>query len=398
MGRPARCVNAPIGVRDKGHTINTGADTTDGTEVYRQLEEVHPPAARESPYGRSFPSSFSSLTGNPSWMSTGPLCGPFCIDTNPAVATPPDATSSPSGSLLAPKTALSRLQLSKLIKIDYHIKFEAVERLWMFIFNDPSSSKRGWDLVSRVQMLTDENEWAALFAEAFIVKAEATWAKRVASSWRFNPWTEANGWLDRHITAGEACLLRRGFLVPSGFKEDELDQVERHTLECTLPSWAAKGWYLTILDRFLWGYNLTWETQSASLYGRDERTRIASMVYQMVRDTKNKNSCPHASQAKRAAQYVGLLVSDRERERHESSDDDAARGCEATESLVCDRAIWNDFQLDKTQRPRCHVFSDVTHIRPSRDDRKFVFGRRCTECFNVIKPGSNFAGLPICLQ
>ena len=135
---------------------------------------------------------------------------------------------------------------------------------------------------------------------------------------------EANGRLDRRMTAREAHWFLRGFLVSSGFKEDELDLVECHSLECTLPSWASKGWYLTISDRLLRGHNLTRESQSAFVYGRDELTRIAGVVYQMVRDIRNKKFCPDAFRAERVALYVGLMVSDGEQESPESSDEDAA--------------------------------------------------------------------------
>ena len=512
----------------------------------------------------------------------------------PAVVTPPDTNSSPCGFGLASKMAHNRLRHSKLIKTDDHIKFEALKKLKTIILADPSSSKLGRSLVSGVQMLTDESEWAASFADAFAGKAVATLAKRAASLWRFNTWTEANGlgpainasesvvyrymlelketgspttamsflqswtflfhqagmlgpgievlssrvrgaarsmfalkrplkqaapltvlmlvalenvvslapyehwkiiaghmllclgsssrfgdsirlaslsvtshnglqileaesmqyktahadrknrllpliglgrfftkapwasdwmdlrkahnlgldpalpawseisnsWLDRRMTTGEAHWFLREFLASSGFKEDELDLVGCHSLKCTLLSWASKGGYLPISDRLLMGHHLTRESQSAVVYGRDELTRIAVVVYQMVRDIKNKKFRPDASRAERVALQVGLMASDGEQDEPESSDEDDAlpEDVEATESLDCNRASWDDLQLDELQRLRVHVFSGVAHIRSSRDERKFVCGRRCTKNFNLMKPGSNFADMPICLQ
>ena len=265
-------------------------------------------------------SGFPSLTGSPSWMSTEHLLRPPCIGMIPAVVTPPDTNPSPCGFGLASKMAHSRLRHSKLIKTDDHIKFEALRKLMTLILDDPSSSKLGRSLVSGVQMLTGENEWAASFADASAGKAVATLAKRAASLWRFNTWTESNGWLDRRMTTGEAHWFLREFLASSGFKEDELDLVGCHSLKCTLLSWASKGGYLTISDRLLWGQHLTRESQSAVVYGRDELRRIAVVVYQMVRDIKNKKFRPDASQAERVALQVGLMVSDGEQVVFRSGD------------------------------------------------------------------------------
>lgn len=314
-------------------------------------------------------SGFSSLTGSPSWMSTDHLFRPPCIGMIPAVVTPPDTYSSPCRFGLASKMAHNRLWHSKLIKTDDHLKFEALKKLKTIILADPSSSKLGRSLVCGVQMLTDETELAASFADAFAGKAVATLAKRAASLWRFNSWTEANGlgpainasesvvyrymlelkeeppavpwasewmdlrrahnlgldpalpaWseisnsgLDRRMTTGEAHCSLREFLASSGFK-DELDLVGCHSLKCTLLSWASKGGYLPISDRLLTGHHLTKESQSAVVYGRDELTRIAVVVYQMVRDTKNKKFRPDASRAERVALQVGLMASDGEQD------------------------------------------------------------------------------------
>ena len=79
------------------------------------------------------------------------------------------------------------------------------------------------------------------------------------------------------MTTGEAHWFLREFLASSGFKEDELDLVGCHSLKCTLLSWASKGGYLPIPDRFLMGHHLTRESQSAVVYGRDELTRSCGL-------------------------------------------------------------------------------------------------------------------------
>ena len=176
-------------------------------------------------------------------------------------------------------------------------------------------------------------------------------------------WSEiSNSWLDRRMTTGEAHWFLRDFRASSGFKEDELDLVGCHSLNCTLLSWDSKGGYLPISDRLLMGHHLTRESQSAVVYGREELTRIAVVAYQMVRDIKNKKFRPDASRAERVAMQVGLMAPVGEQDNHESSDEDDAllEDVEATESLDCNRA------------------SGMTSSLMSFKDSEFMFFRGCS--------------------
>ena len=325
VGRPARCVNAPIGVLDKGHTISTGADTTDGTEVcIRQFGGLRPRTGRELPYGGPSSSGLSSLTGSPSWMSIGPLRGLPCIGMIPAVVTPPDANSSPCGFGLASKMAHNRLRPSNLINMDDHIMIEALKKLKTLILRDLSPSKLGRSLFLKLPMLTEENGWATMLADALMKNAVALFAEQTASLWRLDIWTESKGGLDWCMTTGEARWIRCEFLASSSFKEDELDLVGCHSLECLLPSWASTRGYLTVSVRPLWGHNLAGESRAVFAYSQDELTRIAGMVCQMVWDSRNKKFGPDASRAEHAALQAGLTVPFGEQGSPEPSDDDFA--------------------------------------------------------------------------
>ena len=72
------------------------------------------------------------------------------------------------------------------MRTDDHIKWEAMKKLKTLLLGDPSASKLGRSLVSGVQMLSDEKEWAASLSDAFAGKAVATLAKRASALWRFN--------------------------------------------------------------------------------------------------------------------------------------------------------------------------------------------------------------------
>ena len=145
-----------------------------------------------------------------------------------------------------------------------------------------------------MQMLTDEDEWAATFADSSAGKTVATLAKRVASLWKFITWTEANG-PGPAINAGES-------------------EVYRYRLEPKETGTPTTATSFSISERLLLGHHLTRESRSAVVYGRDELTRIAVVVYQTVRNSKNKKFRPDASRAERVALQVGLLASDGEQE------------------------------------------------------------------------------------
>ena len=211
-------------------------------------------------------------------------------------------------------------------------------------------------------------------------------------------WSEiAQTWLKRRMTTGEAQLFLKEFMASSGFSEEELTRIGCHSLKCTLLSWASKGAYLPIPDRLLMGHHLSKENQSAVVYSRDELTRVTVVIYQMVRDVKNKKFKPDASRAERIADQVELT--DSESQQTDSSNDEASQ--EDVESTPCNmgpRASWDDLPLDELRRLKVHAFSGVAHIASKQDPHKFVCGRRNTKNYGRIPEGSNYADMPICMQ
>ena len=209
-------------------------------------------------------------------------------------------------------------------------------------------------------------------------------------------WSEIKqGWLQRRMTTGEAQLFLKEFLASSGFDESELAGIGCHSLKCTLLSWASKGAYLPIADRLLMGHHLSKENLSAVVYSRDELTRITVVIYQMLRDVKNKKFKPDASRAERVAEKIDLTDDDSQN----SSDDEADMAdVMFTPCNTGPRASWDDLPLDELKRLRIHSFSGVAHIASRREQHRFVCGRRNSKNYGLIPEGSNFADMPICLQ
>ena len=139
------------------------------------------------------------------------------------------------------------------------------------------------------------------------------------------------------------------------------------------------------------------ENQSAVVYSRDELTRVTGVIYQMIRDVKNKQFKPDAQRAARIADQAEL--SDPESLHADTSDDEADQ--EDVESTLCNmgpRASWDDLPLDELKRLKVHTFSGVAHIASKRDPHKFVCGRRNTKNYGRIPEGSNYVDMPICMQ
>ena len=211
-------------------------------------------------------------------------------------------------------------------------------------------------------------------------------------------WSEIKqDWLKRRMTTGEAHLFLKEFMASSGFSEEELDRIGCHSLKCTLLSWASKGAYLPISDRLLMGHHLSRENQSAVVYSRDELTRVTVVIYQMLKDVKNKRFKPDASRAERIAHQVDLTDSDSE--ASDSSDDEAGpEDVKVTPCNVGPRASWDDLPLDELRRLKVHAFSGVAHVTSARDTHRFVCGRKNSKNYGLIPGGSNYADMPICMQ
>ena len=204
-------------------------------------------------------------------------------------------------------------------------------------------------------------------------------------------------WLQRRMTTGEAHLFLKEFMASSGFSEEELDRIGCHSLKCTLLSWASQGAYLPISDRLLMGHHLSRENQSAVVYSRDELTRVTVVIYQMLKDVKNKRFKPDASRAERIAHQVDLTDSDSQASN--SSDDEAGpEDVTVTPCNVGPRASWDDLQLDELRRLKVHAFSGVAHVTSTRDNHRFVCGRKNSKNYGLIPGGSNYADMPICMH
>ena len=180
--------------------------------------------------------------------------------------------------------------------------------------------------------MTDEAEWSRSLSDAFAGKAVATLAKRSSALWRFHNWSIENGlglamcatesvisrfmqflkehgypttgsaflqtwtslhyqiWLKRRMTTSETQLFLKEFMASSGFSEEELTRIGCHSLKCTLLSWTSKDAIFQSQTDFLWATIRPKENQSAVVYSRDELTRVAVVIYQMIRNVKTKTS------------------------------------------------------------------------------------------------------------
>ena len=145
----------------------------------------------------------------PSWMKTEHLFKPPSIGMIPAVVTPHDTSSAPCSSGTLSKMASNRLRHTQLVKTDDHVKWEAMKKLKTLLLADPAMSKLGRSLVSGVQLLTSEAEWATSLSDAFAGKAVATLAKRASSLWKVQH-------LDGRSWSGPSCECQRerGLQVP----------------------------------------------------------------------------------------------------------------------------------------------------------------------------------------
>ena len=97
-------------------------------------------------------------------------------------------------------------------------------------------------------------------------------------------------WLKRRMTTGEAQLFLKVFMASSGFSEEELTRIGCHSLKCTLLSWTSKDAIFQSQTDFLWATICPKENQSAVVYSRDELTRVAVVIYQMIRNVKTNTS------------------------------------------------------------------------------------------------------------
>ena len=109
------------------------------------------------------------------------------------------------------------------------------------------------------------------------------------------------------------------------------------------------------------------------MYSRDELTRVAVVIYQMIRNVKNKHFKPDAPRAERIADQVELT--DSESQQTDSSNDEPRQ--EDVESTPCNmghRAPWDDLPLDELRRLKVHTFSGVAHIASKRDPTYLCVG------------------------
>lgn len=207
-----------------------------------------------------------------------------------------------------------------------------------------------------------------------------------------------NSWLPRRMTTGEGALFLKEFLIASGFKMIDLENVGCHSLKTTLLSWVAKGDYLGVADRLLMGHHVIRENQSVVAYSRDEPTRIMQVVHSMLRDVKTKTFKPDANRAERLQQAIGGELEEWEQEQSEEESDAGYEDVEPVQFPRHDRPEWDDLPIGYLNRLRIHSFSGVVHICGQRDNRKFICGRTSSKNFAEIPAGSGYDDLPVCLQ
>ena len=103
------------------------------------------------------------------------------------------------------------------------------------------------------------------------------------------------------------------------------------------------------------------------------------VIYQMIRDVKNKRVRPDASRAERVASQVDLTDTESQEDPTDSSDNDGA--VESTPCNIGPRASWDDLPLDELIRLKIHSFSGVAQ-----------------ELYGRLPEGSNYADMPISMQ